>query len=352
VKTLALHVCKQFTSESISEITALGNGLINDTFLVKAETAIFVLQRINTQVFPKPDQIMENLRLLNEQSKKKSNKSGDLIIPDFIRTLDQQACYLDECGRYWRALAFVENTITKEQISHQKEAEQVGFSLGRFHCLLSDVDIALFHDTLPGFHITPEYYLHYQTVEKQLPEPKYSIKSQQCKDFITNFHPKINVLEDAKNKGLLVQRMIHGDPKLNNFLFDKDSNKIVSLIDLDTVKPGLVHYDIADCLRSCCHKVPENTFDIGLCKIILNSYLQQTSAFFTEHDYDFLYPAIELIPFELGLRFFTDYLQGNRYFKVDSKEQNLDRALAQFQLCDNIGKQEQEIRQLIYGASC
>ena len=141
--------------------------------------------------------------------------------------------------------------------------------------------------------------------------------------------------------------MIHGDPKLNNFLFDKRTHKIVSIIDLDTVKPGLVHYDIGDCLRSCCHSTGPVEFDLAICSALLKSYLIEADAFFTECDYQYLYPAIRLIPFELGIRFYTDYLEGNRYFKVTESKQNLHRAVAQFRLCASIVAQESAIKELI-----
>jgi Ser/Thr protein kinase RdoA (MazF antagonist) len=346
VKTRAQQVCKQFTKATIKSVTALGNGLINDTSLVSTNNAPFVLQRINTQVFPEPGQIMENLEQLNKHIKNHHSKV-ELIIPGVLKTLAQQTYHIDKENNYWRAIDFIENTESKERIDRQEEAEQVGWALGHFHRLLCNANIELFHDTLPGFHITPNYFKQYQIVKKQQPERMRSEKAQQCKQIIASFRAKINSLENAKNAGLLTDRITHGDPKLNNFLFDKGTDKIISLIDLDTVKPGLIHYDIADCIRSCCHVEPSNAFDLALCKIILNSYLKETAVFFTCHDYEFLYPAIELIPFELGLRFFTDYLLGNQYFKVTSNEQNLDRALAQFQLCKNITEQEEQIKQII-----
>ena len=140
--------------------------------------------------------------------------------------------------------------------------------------------------------------------------------------------------------------MIHGDPKLNNFLFDNRSKKAISLIDLDTVKPGLVHYDIGDCLRSCCQS-ENNQFDLDCCAALLKSYLLEAGAFFTDHDIAYLYAAIRLIPFELGLRFYTDYLHGNCYFKVTAPEQNCQRAIQQFRLCENIMASETTIKQLI-----
>ena len=342
-----IQAAKQFAHAAISEVTALGNGLINDTYLVKTETEKFVLQRINAQVFPKPGLVMENLVALNQHVQQKNNADIKLIIPEVI-SANNQACYIiDQKHDYWRALTFIDNTVSKESISHHYEAEQVGFALAHFHRLFCDVKSDSFHDTLPGFHITPTYFQYYQQIEKQKGSGFGGEKVQFGRTFIDDFQSKINVLEDARQEGLLTERIIHGDPKLNNFLFDRQTDKIISLIDLDTVKPGLVHYDIADCLRSCCHNRLSNTFDLEICGAILNSYLKEAGVFFTHHDYEFLYPAIELIPFELGLRFFTDFLQGNQYFKVDFPRHNLNRAIAQFKLCISIGKQETEIKQLI-----
>lgn len=345
--TFAVKASKQFTHAAINEVTTLGNGLINDTYLVKTETELFVLQRINAQVFPEPGLVMENLVALNLHVQKKNSTEIKLIIPELIRATHQGCYIIDQKHDYWRALTFINNTVSKESISNQHEAEQVGFALAHFHRLLCDVKSGSFHDTLPGFHITPKYFQHYQQVEKQEGILFEGEKIQLGRTFIDDFQSKINVLEDARQKGLLTERIIHGDPKLNNFLFDKQTDKIISLIDLDTVKPGLVHYDIADCLRSCCHNSQSNIFDLEICGAILNSYLKEAGMFFTRHDYDFLYSAIELIPFELGLRFFTDFLEGNPYFKVDFPEQNLNRALAQFKLCESVAKQEVKIKQLI-----
>ncbi len=342
----AQEVAEQFTKAVIEDITPLGNGLINDTFLVKSKPSAFVLQRINTQVFPQPKLIMENLGELNRHIQNKNKAVVKLTIPRILKTSTEKSYFIDNQNNFWRALEFVSNTESIELLTSEKQAEQVGYSLAHFHHLLSDIETALFHDTLPGFHITPSYFQQYQLIEN-IEKPENQKKIQQCKDFIAKFAVKIDVLEKAKQQGLLVERITHGDPKLNNFLFTKNTEEIISLIDLDTVKPGLVHYDIADCIRSCCHNTALNTFDLKLCKVILSSYLKEMADVFTHSDYDYLYPAIELIPFELGLRFFTDYLLGNQYFKVETSEQNLDRAYSQFQLCKAIQKQETEIRLFI-----
>ncbi|HAX76424.1 MAG TPA: aminoglycoside phosphotransferase, partial [Cyanobacteria bacterium UBA11372] len=162
------------------------------------------------------------------------------------------------------------------------------------------------------------------------------------------------ILENAKTEGKLPLRLMHGDPKINNVMFDTATGKAVSVVDLDTVKPGLVHYDIGDCLRSGCNPAGEETadwqsvrFDTDLAQGILQGYLSVAKAFLTENDYAYIYDAIRLIAFELGLRFFADHLAGNVYFKVKYAEHNLARALVQFKLTESIESQEITIRRII-----
>jgi hypothetical protein len=338
-------IAHQFT-KTITEVSSLGNGLINDTFLVTTESSHFVLQRINCTVFPVPGQIMDNLIILNRHLEQKPGTEVKLTIPELLKTTTNQNFYQDEQGDYWRALGFIANTESLEILTTISQAQQTGFALGHFHRLVCDLNPLFLHDTLPGFHIAPGYLSHYHQVLTQTPR-QIAPESLYCAAFIAKFQHITDDLETAKQQGLLALRVIHGDPKLNNFLFNKDSKKIVSIIDLDTVKPGLVHYDIGDCLRSCCHILESNEFDLDICAAILRSYLTEVGAFFSDYDYDYLYAAIQLIPFELGLRFYTDYLEGNRYFKVTEPDQNLQRAAGQFQLCESIMAQESSIKTLI-----
>jgi Ser/Thr protein kinase RdoA (MazF antagonist) len=337
-----LPIASQF-ADAVTGLTPLGNGLINDTYLVATPSAPFVLQRINRTVFPAPEQILANLATLNQHIAQQPSASAKLQIPEILSTINNKALYEDENGDCWRALSFIANTESIEAIGAIGDAEQAGFALGHFHRLISDLNPLLLYDTLPGFHITPGYLKHYHQVSQQ---PVHSIDPY-CAGFIARFQSIADDLETAVQQGLLSLRVIHGDPKLNNFLFDKHSKKIVSLIDLDTVKPGLVHYDIGDCVRSCCRTSEPGGFDLDICAALLKSYLSEAGTFFTEHDYHYLYSAIRLIPFELGIRFYTDYLQGNRYFKVTEPEQNLRRAIGQFRLCESVMAQEPAIKSLI-----
>lgn len=335
---------------NILDIVSYGNGLINDTYLVTtdaSQSAKFILQKINRQVFTKPRWVMENLVALNEHLLKKDDSSIKLQIPKVITSAGGQPWYEDENSDLWRALEFIENSYSLDTINQITDAEQVGFALGHFHRLLSDLDPMLLHDTLPGFHITPNYLSNYDRALHHSANQSHSDMARYCIDFIASTRNLADILENAKQRKLLLEHVIHGDPKLNNFLFDQHSGLAISIIDLDTVKPGLIHYDIGDCLRSCCHTTKPESFNLQICEAILKGYFGEIGHFFTKHDFDYLYPAIQLIPFELGLRFFTDFLQGNQYFKITEPEQNLHKAITQFQLMQSITTQTKPIQQLI-----
>ncbi|MBI3569554.1 MAG: aminoglycoside phosphotransferase family protein [Gammaproteobacteria bacterium] len=342
----------------IRDVRPYGQGLINDTFVVTTESGHrAILQRINRHVFPEPECIMENLRMLVDHVHR--YQTGDkaackLRLPEIFTARDGKDFVIDKEGGFWRAMGFVENTRTPETITDLAQAEEVGFALGRFHALIHDLEPARLHQTLPGFHDAPHYLARFTEAAARPRNTPDSVELRHCFSFIETRRDLAPVLETAKRAGKLAVRPIHGDTKLNNFLFDIQTGKAVSLIDLDTVQPGLIHYDIGDCLRSCANPAGESPgdiasvrFDLDIGRAILKNYLAETRKFLTRHDYDYLYDAIRLIPFELGLRFLTDHLEGNHYFKTEWAGQNLRRALVQFQLTTSIEEHEKPVKALI-----
>jgi len=357
-----LAAAEQFTPQGrVLDIRAYGSGNVNDTFLVTLETPgepHFILQRLNTRVFRQPELVMGNLRTVSEHVQKRlaeaSLETGRRWeMPRVLLTRDGRDHLLDPEGSFWRALSFIDRAQTFDVIENVAQAREVGYALGRFHQLLSDLPPDRLADTLPGFHVTPGYLGHYDEVRAQpgapsSPEVNYALQ------FIEARRAWAGVLEEAQAQGKLLLRPIHGDPKVNNVMLDTTSGEAVALVDLDTVKPGLVHYDIGDCLRSGCNPLGEETgqwervnFEPELGRAILKGYLAQTRDFLTGNDYAYLYDAIRLIAFELGLRFFTDYLAGNVYFKARHREHNLARALVQFKLTESVESQAAALRGII-----
>ena len=346
--------CQFMGNTHLISVEPYSGGIINQTYLATTDTARFILQRINPQVFPDPQQLISNqVTLLAHVQQQNTDQTALLKFPKLLTSKAGKPCVLDTDGSTWRALSFIENTRTLPAITTETEAQQVGFVLGQFHHQVHDLDPHSLHDTLPGFHIAPDYLKHYQQLAS-VNIPPNNPELSKCQQFIEQRQDCFTVLEQAKQQGFLHTRPIHGDPKLANILFDQDSGQAVALIDLDTVMPGLIHYDIGDCLRSCCNTAKQAgnnakpaEFDFDLCELILTRYLREAQTFLTTYDYHYLYDAIHLIPLELGLRYLSDYLAGNRYFSVDTPEQNLHRAIQQFELTASIERQQVAIKQLI-----
>lgn len=361
-------------AHAVQGVSPLGNGNINSTYLVAREKAEpFVLQRLNTAVFPQPQRVMHNLLTVSQHVEAhlegEGKDAGDRwVLPRVLRSRSGEA-WLEEGEQFWRAISFVPATTSLDALATPGQAREVGYGLGRFHELMHDLPCEQLADTLEGFHITPGYLAQYEAIcaepscKKRLqnaekPEQQHQSEQREKEGwahlFVAQRSPWAGVLEWAKACGELPLRPIHGDPKVNNVLLDASSGRAVALVDLDTVKPGLLHYDIGDCLRSGCNPLGEETpaldavtFDLTLCEALLEGYGTVAHRFLGPADHRYLYDAIRLLSFELGLRFFTDHLAGNVYFHTQRPGHNLDRALVQFRLTESIEAQERDIRGLL-----
>ncbi len=344
-------------------IQEYGNGNINKTFLVSLDSEKekhFILQCVNTQVFRQPELIMLNMRTITEHMSRHIQRDPLITdrrweIPRVLLAQDTQDHWIDPDGSFWRAISFIHTAQSFDTIQDIDHAREAGYALGMFQYLLSDLSPDRLADTLEGFHITPRYLRHYNEVLAKY-RAGNSLEVNYCLQFVSGRSAWAHVLENARSQDRLCVRPIHGDPKINNIMIDTATGQAVSIVDLDTVKPGLIHYDIGDCLRSGCNPMGEETerwetihFEPDFCQAILQGYLSMAGEFLIENDYDYLYDAIRLIAFELGLRFFTDYLEGNIYFKTSHPEHNLLRALVQFRLTESIESQETAIRAIIQG---
>jgi Ser/Thr protein kinase RdoA (MazF antagonist) len=357
------NIAQQFAHPGrVNTVRPFGSGNINDTFLVTVTDGLdpcFVLQKINTRVFLHPALVMQNMRIFTQHVCDKlvsenTNLERRWEIPLVLLTADARDHWVEpDDNTYWRAISFIDDSRTIDTIEDIKHGWEVGYALGKFHHLIGDLDPAQLADTLPGFHITPQYLADYHKVLDGH-TPSIDLQVDYCLKFIKDRQEWAHVLENAKHDGKLPLRPIHGDPKVNNVLICNTTQQAIGVIDLDTVKPGLVQYDIGDCLRSGCNPLGEETaeweqveFDIEMCRAMLDGYISQARSFLTEGDYEYMFDGIRLIAFELGLRFFTDHLAGNIYFKVKYPTHNLARALVQFKLTESIEAQEVAIRQVI-----
>ena len=362
----ARHAAACFdVSGEVVAIVPLDSGNVNDTFVAHFRTSSsqtrVIVQHVNRRVFRDPDVLIDNMHKVTTHIHGRLGRerpSHDRVwqLPRVIATRDGHQIHVDREGRAWRVLSMIESATAFTIAQSEEHTEEIGRLLGVFHSLLSDFDSQALSDPLPGFHITPMYLARYDRTCKT-PSARSLLTggaAAQAQAFVEDRRRFVSVLEDAKAEGLIADRIIHGDPKVSNFMIDDMTGQGIGIIDLDTVKPGLVHYDLGDALRSLCNPAGEETsdlrgvtFDTNLCRAFLRGYLVDTIGFLTVNERRYLYDAIRMLAFELGLRFFEDYLAGNQYFKASSRNHNLDRAMVQFRLCAAIENAKPAIEAVI-----
>ena len=343
------EVLDQFSSAYPNSIVApIGQGNINDTFLVTAPAGKFVLQRISAAVFPEPLNIITNFCKISEHLERKT----ELVAPEWqfarpVYTDRGDLFFRDQRGDFWRGQTYLPHKeIT--MIADSRQASELGRALGLFHLLMSDLDVQDLRDPLPGFHVLPTYLEEFDFARKK--NSSAGEKLDYCFEIIEQYRGKSDLFKRVKEEGVLTEQTVHGDPKVDNFIFNGVGYG-VGLIDMDTVGPGLIHSDLGDCLRSACNRSGESVkraqdirFDMEICSAILKGYFQKGDTLLSALQRCYIFDVLLLITFELGLRFFTDHLLGNIYFKTEVPGDNLQRAVNQFRLLGEIEKYEQEIR--------
>jgi len=353
IKRPPQEVIHSYYQDSASiEICSLGEGSINDTFLVRTRERSIVLQRINDTVFPNPDILINNLLHLSRHFSSLSDtieqRWEDITL---ITTMNGSPSVHDNEGAVWRALSYITDSICFSRAETTFQAEQTGWALGHFHKRLTGLDVGKMQVPLPGFHDLGNYLKQYDRLNIDT-DTNNSAKISSCDKAITDNREDALYLEKTYSRNNQQLRIIHADPKIANILFDKKNGLAISLIDLDTVGPGLLQHDIGDCLRSVCNIGGEESeldtvaFDLNLCEAALCGYFKAAGTLLTPSDKELIYDGIKAITYELGLRFFMDYLQGGIYFKCNTPEDTLEKALVQFTLLQDIVAKKDAIRRL------
>lgn len=338
-----------------------GSGLINDTYLCEfseaGETRKYILQRINTAVFRQPGQVMENVDVVTNHIADRLRTLGVSdpysVTPALIRTRDHASYHRDASGAYWRMFHFIESGVVFDRITDAGHAYEIGRGLGRFQFLVSDLEPGKLHDTLPGFHHTPGYLAEYDEALKKNSRGRASGAGTEAA-FVSRRRALAPLLTDLMNRGELPLRVVHNDPKVNNFMIHKTTREALCMLDLDTVKPGIVHFDFGDCVRSAANRAGEDaedpgavTFDLPLFEAVTRGYLREADAFLAKKEIELLPASVKVITFELGIRFLADYLRGDTYFKIRYPAHNLHRARVQFKLLERIEAEQERMSSLI-----
>ena len=339
------------------EAERFGAGHINDTFAVWAadRSKRWILQRINTDTFTDPAGLMENVTGVTAYLRRQIIERGgdpDRETLNVIPTLDGKTYYTDTEGGAWRAYIFVEGTVCLQKVENERDFYTAAETFGNFQNQLAGYPAATLHETIARFHDTPNRYANF---EKALAADVMG----RAKDvgpeiaFIRAREADCRVLVDQLAAGVLPLRVTHNDTKLNNVLIDQETGKGICVIDLDTVMPGLSAYDFGDSIRfganDCAEDEPDQSkvhFSLHLYKVFAEGYLAAAGSAMTEAERRSLPWGAKLMTLECGIRFLTDYLEGDHYFKISRPDQNLDRARTQFTLVQGMEREFDAMTQL------
>ncbi|HWD20008.1 MAG TPA: aminoglycoside phosphotransferase family protein [Verrucomicrobiae bacterium] len=328
-----------------------GTGHINDTYSVVfrqgGATVRYIAQRINHLVFKNPPALMDNIQRVTSHIRAKLAGEPDLSrrVLTLIPALDGACWHRDAEGNYWRFYIFIEHAMGCEAVETAQQAFEAARAFGRFQAQLSDLPAPRLHDTIPDFHHTPKRYTKWQEAVASDRVNRARLAAAEI-EFARRREPMAGALVAAQ----LPERVTHNDTKLNNVMLDNATSEGICVIDLDTVMPGLALYDFGDMVRTATSPAREDERDLSKVRMqfpmfdaLARGYLAAARGFLTKAERDLLAFSGKLITFEIGLRFLTDFLEGDVYFKVHREGHNLDRARTQFKLVESIEQQEEQM---------
>ncbi len=343
-------VHKFFINSKVLNISQKNSGLINKTYIVEhlynGIKSKFVLQSLSN-IFQCHEIVNTNHKLITDHIIKKINNSSLKFdyykwkVPSLIKCETNNLFWFHFESGYWRAMLYIEDAVSLEKLIDKKMAYQAGVGLSKFHFLCSDFDCKKLGNSIKNFHDTRYYLQKYNMTLDQYNSNKLDYQVSKRVDnlikILSNHIILIDSILRSFSTKITDKNIIHGDPKLSNFLFDIKNYSVVSLIDLDTVNSGNLLSDLADCIRSVCNLAGENPlhkddvyFDIDSCMYFLQGYLSINKN--KNYSFRYLPEFIYLIIFELTIRFLTDFLQSNKYFKIKYETHNLYRAEVQYRL--------------------
>lgn len=338
--------------ETLLGAVRYGQGHINDTFCVvcqprEGDCIRFILQGLSKVAFPHPEELMENFEAITNYLREKIRTSGgdpERETLSLVRTRDGRSFYTDSTGKAWRLMPIVKNTDCFQSATPEL-FEASGRAFGRFQYLLRDYPAETLHETIARFHDTENRY-------ERFLEALEADKLGRARDvqpeiqFVLDRKADCSVALQAQREGRLPLRVTHNDTKLNNVLIDRDTGEGICVIDLDTTMPGLSINDFGDSIRFGANHCREDekdltrvSFDMGLYEVFTRGFLEGTQGSLTQEELKYLPWGARLMTQECGIRFLTDYLEGDHYFHIQYPEQNLDRTRTQFKLVRDMEEQ-------------
>ena len=345
-----------------SYVKPFGEGHINETYAVYMpdhdgnDVPLYVLQRININVFKNPDQVMDNIFGVTEYLRNIIRRDGgdlDRESLSYIKTKSGDSYFEDEKGQPWRCLHYVPNSVCYQQVEKPEQFYQSALSFGHFLKQLGDYPAESLYETIPQFHDTRKRFRDFEDAQRKDVKNRARLCRQEI-DFVLSRKDDCGVLMNQLEEGKLPLRVTHNDTKLNNILFDQDTDKGLCIIDLDTIMPGLAANDFGDSIRFGASTAEEDEqdldkvhFDISLYDIYVKGYLEMAKDVLTPEEIKSLPWGARLMTLECGRRFLADFLQGDVYFKTAYPEHNLVRARTQFRLVKEMEEQFSEMNEIL-----
>jgi len=355
-----LEIAKHFVLDgTVVKIEPFGNGHINDTYRVttkESEVPDYILQRKNHQIFKDIPGMMENIIRVTDHIRNKLKQQDvrdvEKRVIQHIKTNNGDYFYNDPEGNFWTVFLLIKGSHSVENIENPDHAYLAGKGFGKFQKQLKDLPGKPLNETIIDFH---NIEFRYRNFRNSL-TVNYQNRKEQCKkeiDFAIEKEEEMHTLINAERNGEIPSRITHNDTKINNILFD-NFGQILCVIDLDTVMPGLVHFDFGDAIRTAANTAEEDepeldkiTINLQIFEAFARGFLEETKSILTEKEIELLPHSAKFMTFIMGLRFLTDYLDGDVYYKIEHPEHNIQRCRAQFKLVEEIGKHEGEMKSII-----
>ena len=347
------HIYKHFQLDGLPISCArYGSGHINETYLlVTSRPHLYILQKLNPYVFRNLEGLMNNVIAVTEHLRRNDPDPRHAL--QLVPTVDGKPYLMTEEGECWRLYEFVLDSLCMDKPENAEDFRQSGVAFGTFQNQLADFPAATLVETIPHFHDTPDRYrLFHEAIEAnkagRLQEARAEVEAYLA------YEQEASTLMDLCKKGELPLRVTHNDTKLNNVMLDLSTRKPLCVIDLDTVMPGLAANDFGDSIRFGASTAAEDekdlskvTMSLNLFKIYAEGFLSACGERLTEKEIETLPMGAKLMTLECGVRFLTDYLNGDVYFRVSRAEHNLDRCRTQLKLVKDMESKWEEMQQII-----
>ena len=342
------------------EAIPYGSGHINDTyasrFQVGAKVVRFIHQHINRTVFKEPEKLMENIGRVTAYARTRIIAAGgdpDRETLNLVPARDGRLFHVDPDGEYWRTYTFIEGARTFDLANDLANVYHASKAFGDFQKLLSTLPGKRLHETIPNFHHTRRRYENFLAALDQDPARRAASVAAEI-DFVREREADTGVIVDLIAGGGLPERVTHNDTKLNNVLIDDRTGRGICVIDLDTIMPGSALYDFGDSVRIGASTAAEDERDLARVGVSLpmfdrlaDGYLSSARDFLTAAEMDYLPFAAKLMTFECGVRFLTDHLDGDKYFRIHRENHNLDRCRTQFKMVEQMERKMSEMSGII-----